>query len=214
MDVLAPMLDRVRLGGTLLFHFELGHPWNLALPSRPYALFHYLSRGSATVGLEQGHEICMTATGQLDVLTTAEVSNSATANGLILLLLRHEREINYWRGKDLRSATPWANHQKTCRVLFAKIFQFPSDPNHRHIRSRPAPTEGRFAIVTDVGCGMRWTQQRRRTPMACGRTADAADGEVVWSRRPDAGVKFLRSRLLRGDGGKKARSPGRARYKP
>jgi hypothetical protein len=41
-----------------------------------------------------------------------------------------------------------------------------------------------------------------------------ADGEVVWSRRPDAGVKFLRSKLLKGDGGKKARSPRRARYKP
>ena len=47
MDILAEVLDRVRLGGTLLFHFELGHPWNLELPERPYALFHYLSRGSA-----------------------------------------------------------------------------------------------------------------------------------------------------------------------
>ena len=45
MDVLADVLDRVRLGGTLLFHFELGHPWSLALPQRPYALFHFLSRG-------------------------------------------------------------------------------------------------------------------------------------------------------------------------
>lgn len=26
MDILAQVLDRVRLGGTLLFHFELGHP--------------------------------------------------------------------------------------------------------------------------------------------------------------------------------------------
>ena len=34
-----------------------------------------------------------------------------------------------------------------------------------------------------------------------------ADGEVVWSWRPDAGAKFLRSKLLRDDGGKKARSP-------
>jgi hypothetical protein len=76
MDVFAQMLDRVRLGGTLLFHFELGHPWNLALPARPCALFHYLSRGSATVALEQGHEICMTATGQLDVLTTAEAERA------------------------------------------------------------------------------------------------------------------------------------------
>ena len=42
-----------------------------------------------------------------------------------------------------------------------------------------------------------------------------AYGEVVWSRRPDAGVKpFEKQTLLRGDGGKKARSPRRARYKP
>src|ERR1700686_4120858 len=54
MDILAQVLDRVRLGGTLLFHFELGHPWNLELPARPYALFHYLSRGSATLALETG----------------------------------------------------------------------------------------------------------------------------------------------------------------
>jgi hypothetical protein len=40
------------------------------------------------------------------------------------------------------------------------------------------------------------------------------DGEVVWSRRPDAGVKSVRSKLLRGEGGKQARSPGRARRKP
>jgi hypothetical protein len=40
-----------------------------------------------------------------------------------------------------------------------------------------------------------------------------ADGEVVWSWRPDAGAKFVRSKLLAGDGGKKARSPRRARSK-
>src|SRR6266403_1119562 len=34
-----------------------------------------------------------------------------------------------------------------------------------------------------------------------------ADGEDVWSWHRDAGVKFLRSKLLRDDGGKKARSP-------
>jgi hypothetical protein len=60
MDILAEVLDRVRLGGTLLFHFELGHPWSLALPARPYALFHYLSRGSATLALEQGQKLHMT----------------------------------------------------------------------------------------------------------------------------------------------------------
>ena len=34
-----------------------------------------------------------------------------------------------------------------------------------------------------------------------------ADGDAVWSRRPDAGAKFLGSKLLGNDGGKKARSP-------
>jgi AraC-like DNA-binding protein len=71
MDLLAQMLDRVRLGGTLLFHFDLGHPWNLALPARPYALFHYLSRGSATLALEQGGELPLTE-GDLVVVTRGE----------------------------------------------------------------------------------------------------------------------------------------------
>jgi hypothetical protein len=39
---------------------------------------------------------------------------------------------------------------------FASVFQ------KSVIRSRhPVPQEGRFAIVTNVGCGMRWTRQRR-----------------------------------------------------
>jgi hypothetical protein len=39
----------------------------------------------------------------------------------------------------------------------------------------PLPFEGRFAIVTDVGRGMRWT-------LLCLKTNGAkADGEVVWS---------------------------------
>jgi len=71
MDILAQVLDRVRLGGTLLFHFELGHPWNLELPERPYALFHYLSQGSATLALGQGQEIQMTA-GDFVVITRGE----------------------------------------------------------------------------------------------------------------------------------------------
>jgi hypothetical protein len=37
--------------------------------------------------------------------------------------------------------------------------------------------------------------------MALGTKALEADGEIVWSWRPDAGAKFLRSKLLRGDGG-------------
>ena len=71
MDILAEVLDRVRLGGTLLFHFELGHPWGLALPARPYALFHYLSRGSATLVFEDGRELHMTE-GDFVVVTRGE----------------------------------------------------------------------------------------------------------------------------------------------
>ncbi|HSZ95418.1 MAG TPA: AraC family transcriptional regulator [Bradyrhizobium sp.] len=55
----------------MLFHFELGHPWNLALPERPYALFHYLSRGSATVALERGQKLRMSE-GDFVVVTRGE----------------------------------------------------------------------------------------------------------------------------------------------
>ncbi len=48
--------------------------------------------------------------------------------------------------------------------------------------------EGRLAIVTDVGSGMRWTHIAERNSFA--RTNGVcADGEVVWSWRPDAGAK-------------------------
>ncbi|WP_050425171.1 AraC family transcriptional regulator [Bradyrhizobium tropiciagri] len=71
MDILAQVLDRVRLSGTLLFHFELGHPWRLELPARPYALFHYLSQGSATLAVGQGKKIQMTG-GDFVVITRGE----------------------------------------------------------------------------------------------------------------------------------------------
>jgi hypothetical protein len=42
-----------------------------------------------------------------------------------------------------------------------------------------------------------------------------ADGEVVWSWPPDAEAKLAKTLThLAGDGGKKARSPRRARRKP
>jgi AraC-like DNA-binding protein len=71
MDILGEVLDRVRLGGTLLFHYELGHPWSLALPARPHAVFHYLSRGAATLALEQGQKLRMTD-GDFVVVTRGE----------------------------------------------------------------------------------------------------------------------------------------------
>jgi AraC-like DNA-binding protein len=91
MDMLAEVLDRVRLSGTLLFHFELGRPWSLGLAQRPYALFHYLSRGSATLALEQGQELHMSE-GDFVVLTRGEphvlYSDSRTKPLLVLDLQR------------------------------------------------------------------------------------------------------------------------------
>jgi hypothetical protein len=68
------------------------------------------------------------------------------------------------------------------------------------VRVSCARQEGRFAIVTNVGYGMRWTLAVRKT------SAWEADGEVVWSRRPDAGVNTATT-LTRcaGDGDNKAR---------
>jgi AraC-like DNA-binding protein len=59
MDVLTDVLDRVRMNGTLLFHYEFGRPWSVALPQSPDAIFHYLSRGSASIALEDGPMIQM-----------------------------------------------------------------------------------------------------------------------------------------------------------
>src|SRR4029077_9581388 len=47
--------------------------------------------------------------------------------------------------------------------------------------------------------GMRWTRM-----CATDERALSADGEVVWSWRPDAGAKFAAARAAAGDGGKKA----------
>jgi len=68
-----------------------------------------------------------------------------------------------------------------------------------------APSHPRGAAHRQECCGgMRWTLVLRLT------RATTADGQAVWSWRPDAGAKF-RGDDPRGDGGKRARSPGRAR---
>jgi hypothetical protein len=54
MDILTDVLDRVRLQGTVLFRYEFGRPWTVALPRSADAIFHYLSKGSASIALEDG----------------------------------------------------------------------------------------------------------------------------------------------------------------
>jgi hypothetical protein len=71
--------------------------------------------------------------------------------------------------------------------------------------SRPT-RQGRFAIVTNVGRGMRWTRAALLTrALSCGRRSRV----VLTPRR----WRQASQKCLRGDGGKKARSPGRARNK-
>jgi hypothetical protein len=64
----------------------------------------------------------------------------------------------------------------SCPVRISKIFLFAIDPNQNYKRAILSHTEGRFAIVTDVGHGMRWTRGGAKDERAC-----LADGEVVWS---------------------------------
>jgi hypothetical protein len=59
MDILAEILTRVRLSGTLLYHYELSRSWGLALPALPYGVFHYLSSGSASLQVQKGKELSM-----------------------------------------------------------------------------------------------------------------------------------------------------------
>jgi hypothetical protein len=66
--------------------------------------------------------------------------------------------------------------------------------------------EGRLAIVTDVGRGMRWTQRRARRTRQCGWRSRV----VLTPRR----WRQVARKCPRGDGDNKARSPGRSRRKP
>jgi len=59
VDILTDVLDRVRLKGTVLFHYEFGRPWSVALPRSPDAIFHYLSRGSASIAVKDETTIQM-----------------------------------------------------------------------------------------------------------------------------------------------------------
>jgi hypothetical protein len=67
--------------------------------------------------------------------------------------------------------------------LAKNISLSPSGKSNLRLATSRLDTRG-VRVVTNVGCGMRWTRRRRKTSGA------GADGEVVWFWRPDAGVKF------------------------
>jgi hypothetical protein len=78
--------------------------------------------------------------------------------------------------------------------------------------AHPVPHEGRIAIVTDVGAGCGGRERRQETnDVARGRRSRVVLTPRRWCQVPrkQASCKFLG-----GDGGNKARSPGRARRKP
>src|ERR1700737_1621426 len=80
-------------------------------------------------------------------------------------------------------------------------FRLTAGANQQYSNPVPLPFEGRFAIVTDVGCGMRWTQAVPKTrALSCGRRS-----RVVLTPRRWCQVGGSNSA---GDGGKKARLTG------
>ena len=89
----------------------------------------------------------------------------------------------------------------------AKIFSFPSDPNHLHIARHPGPHKGAFRDRHGRRVGMRWTPIALLTrALPCGRRSRVVLTPRRW-RQVGGGNST-------GEGGKKARSPGRARNKP
>ena len=92
---------------------------------------------------------------------------------------------------------------KPCPVLHTEIFRLTCRANQVSNFACLTADEGRVAIVTNVAvrCGGR--EGLRKT------NAALADGEVVWSWRPEVGAKLAERSA--GDGDNKAWSPGRAR---
>jgi hypothetical protein len=94
----------------------------------------------------------------------------------------------------------------TCRIQT----RLPRRANHKHLFGHPAASaRGAFRDRHERWLWDAMDATSRQT------IVEVAYGEVVWFWRPDAGAKLAKTlRRLAGDGGKKARSPGRARRTP
>jgi hypothetical protein len=109
--------------------------------------------------------------------------------------------------RKLRLQTNFHRRINTIAAATSFTAKFPlasSGKSPPHFRASRPDEEGRYAIVTSVGRGMRWT----RLLAACGVHADervSADGEVVWSWSPGAETKFaMVMTSIADDGGKRA----------
>src|SRR5882724_10466435 len=107
---------------------------------------------------------------------------------------------------------PTGKSKNSCPAPFQKIFRFANRQKQIDQRSL-IPKEGRLAIVTNVGDGMRWTERRRAHLCADERRFCGRRSRVVLTPRRWRQV-FAGSISGESDGGNKARSPGRARRKP
>jgi hypothetical protein len=87
---------------------------------------------------------------------------------------------------------------------WVKIFRFAVGWNQPYNSGYPVPSRGALAIVTNVGrgCGGRDGAKDERA---------VAYGEIVWVRRPGAGVKLAEAKAGRGRWWQQSRSPGRSR---
>jgi hypothetical protein len=133
-----------------------------------------------------------------------------------------------------RNVAKTACRANQCLAPFAKIFRFRRRANHLYKFAPSHPTRGAYRDRHETRGGMRWTRQRfardgiagrvlwirerstargremlQRTAKSCGPDAPM----LASSSRSCVGPTGLRQNLSAGDGGKRARSPGRARNK-
>ena len=85
----------------------------------------------------------------------------------------------------MREKSNFVNRFKLIRVVSWSRAKISLSENQKMciLPAIPFPQEGRFAVVTDVGSGMRWTRR------CCWTSDTEADGEVVWFWRSEAGAK-------------------------
>src|ERR1700733_3095311 len=99
-----------------------------------------------------------------------------------------------------------ANHRSACPALFAKIFRFTFHPNHLYIFSCPALTRGvSRSSRTRAGCGGR-KERVDEGAYSCGRRSRVVLTPRRWRQVGESDFT--------GDGGNKARSPGRGGRDP
>ena len=96
---------------------------------------------------------------------------------------------------------------KVCPALSAKIFPLQRRANQTSNSARLAATRGAIAIVTNV----RWDAMDVRLRLT---SVASAYGEIVWVRRPDAGVKSAEAKAEADDGVTKSRVTRTISYKP